>query len=132
MATQRRTVLLVEDDRATRELFAEALHWAGLGVLAAGDGLTALRILDQQRPDVVVLDLELPHVSGLDVHQEILAHAETRDVPVVIVTGTDWPAPPGTFRILRKPIGADVVVTTVLSALAGSDPVIASRPGGGL
>ena len=65
----------------------------------------------------VVLDLDLPHVSGIDVQQEIVSHAETRAIPIIIGTGTRWRAPAGVFRTLRKPITSDVLetVTIVLS-----------------
>jgi DNA-binding response OmpR family regulator len=114
----RRTVLLVEDDNATRELFDYALRMAGFAVTAVRDGFAALRSIEQQCPDVVVLDLDLPHVSGIDVHQEIVSHAETCETPVVVVTGTNWQTPAEVFRTLRKPIPSDVLVSTIELALA--------------
>ena len=114
---QRATILLVEDDSATRELFDYALRLSGFAVVAARDGLAGLRAIEQQVPDAVVLDLDLPHVSGMDVHEEIGSHAETRDIPIIIVTGTGWKAPAGVFRTLRKPITSDVLVMVVQQAL---------------
>ena len=119
----RHIVLLVEDDRATRELFEYALRLAGFVVLTAGDGLGALHVLEQRRPDAVVLDLDLPQVSGADVYQEILAHADTRDVPVVVVTGTELKPPRGVFRVLHKPVTADLVSLAVVQALSDSEDV---------
>jgi CheY-like chemotaxis protein len=114
----RSTVLLVEDDRATREMFDYALRIAGFDVSSAADGLSALRAIDQHFiPDVIVLDLDLPQVSGIDVHQEIVSHAETRAIPIIVVTGTTWPPPPGVFRTLRKPINSDVLVRVVQHAV---------------
>ena len=117
----RHIVLLVEDDRATRELFEYSLRLAGFTVLAAADGMGALHVLEQQRPDAVVLDLDLPTVSGIDVYQEIVAHADTRDVPVVVVTGTEWTPPRGVFRVLHKPVSADAVALVVMQAFEGED-----------
>jgi DNA-binding response OmpR family regulator len=115
----RSTILLVEDDRATREMFDYALRIGGFDVMSVGDGLSALRTIDQHCiPDVVVLDLDLPHVSGIDVHQEIVSHAETCATPVIIVTGTNWQSPSGVFRTLRKPINSDVLIKVVRLALA--------------
>ena len=112
-------VLLVEDDRATRELFEYALRFNGFAVTSASDGLNALRLIDQDDlPDVIVLDLDLPQVSGQDVHQEIVSHAETCAIPIVVVTGTNWHPPPGVFRTLRKPIASDVLVNVVQRAVA--------------
>ncbi|HEV8237192.1 MAG TPA: response regulator [Gemmatimonadaceae bacterium] len=124
---QRPTILLVEDDSATRELFDYALRLSGFAVIAARDGLAGLRAIEQQVPDAVVLDLDLPNVSGIDVHQEIASHAETRDIPIIIVTGTGWRAPAGVFRMLRKPITSDVLVTVVQQALRPHDDQAANR-----
>jgi twitching motility two-component system response regulator PilH len=115
---ERSTVLLVEDDNATREMFDYALRMAGFNVTAVRDGFAALRSIEQQCPDVVVLDLDLPHVSGMDVHQEIVSHAETCRIPIIVVTGTNWQTPAEVFRTLRKPIASDILVTTIEQALA--------------
>ena len=111
-------ILLVEDDRATREMFDYALRLSGFDVLSAADGLSALRLIDQHCiPNVVVLDLDLPQVSGIDVHQEIVSHAETCAIPVIVVTGTSWQSPSDVFRTLRKPINSDVLINVVRLAL---------------
>ena len=115
---ERPTLLLVEDDNATREMFDYALRMAGFAVTAVRDGFAALRSIEQQCPDVVVLDLDLPQVSGFDVHAEIMSHAETCKTPVVVVTGTNWQVPADVFRTLRKPIASDVLITAVEQALA--------------
>ena len=118
---ERPTVLLVEDDRATREMFDYALRMEGFAVLVASDGLIALRVIEQQLPDVIVVDLDLPHVSGIDVQQEVMAHAETAAIPIVVVTGTEWKTPGGVFQTLRKPITPDVLVAVVRKALSPPD-----------
>ena len=116
-----RTVLIVEDDFDLRRMFRTALALAGFDILEAGDGLDALRVLDAHRPDVVVLDLGLPIMSGEAVRQEIAAHAHTRQIPVVVVTGQ-----PGTHEaldaacVLRKPISPDRLVHVVKSCVASS------------
>jgi DNA-binding response OmpR family regulator len=112
---ERPTVLLVEDDRATREMYDYALRIAEYSVLQASDGLAALRLLDQQLPDAMVLDLDLPHLSGMDVQREVMSHAETRSIPFVVVTGTDWK--PAGIQILRKPVTPEVLVAAVDRAL---------------
>jgi DNA-binding response OmpR family regulator len=117
---ERPTVLVVEDDRATREMFEYGLRIAGFAVSVAGDGLTALRLVEQELPDAIVLDLDLPHVSGIDVHQEVMAHAETSAIPIIVVTGTEWNTPAGVFDLLRKPITAETLVAVVLRALSPS------------
>jgi two-component system, OmpR family, phosphate regulon response regulator PhoB len=116
--TARHRILVVEDDPALRRMYRIALGFAGFTVVEAEDGLSALQHLDERAPDLVILDLMLPTVSGLIVQQEIAAHAHTRDIPVVIVTGSamnldDVPVP----CVLRKPVSPDELVNTVQSCL---------------
>jgi DNA-binding response OmpR family regulator len=97
----------VDDDSAFRALFTTALRFAGFDVQLAADGLAALRQIEQLLPDAVVLDLDLPFVNGLVVHEELVARSGTRRVPVIIVTGTDWESSVAT---LRKPVDpADLI-----------------------
>jgi DNA-binding response OmpR family regulator len=113
------TVLVVEDDADLRRMFRMALGFAGYRVIEAADGLNALRLLDVELPKAVVLDLGLPLVSGQTVRAEIAAHAHTRDIPVVIVTGQA-----GNHNqldaacVLRKPLSPDRLVQTVRSCIA--------------
>jgi DNA-binding response OmpR family regulator len=119
---ERPNILLVEDDRATREMFDYALRMDGFDVSVAGDGFAALRFIEQQLPDLIVLDLDLPHVSGIDVQQEVMAHAETSAIPIVVVTGTEGKTPEqGVFQILRKPITPDVLIAVIRKALSPSE-----------
>ena len=99
-------------------MFDYALRIGGFDVSSVSDGMSALRLIDEQAvPDVIVLDLDLPQVSGVDVQQELAAHEETRQTPVIVVTGTSWHVPSGVFRTLRKPITSDVLVRIVQRAL---------------
>jgi DNA-binding response OmpR family regulator len=117
-----RMVLIVEDDVDLRRMFRTALTLAGFRVLEAGDGLQALHVLDAARPDLVILDLGLPIVSGSVVRQEIAAQAHTRHIPVVVVTGTDASRDGMDVScLLRKPVSPDDVVHAVRTCLsAGS------------
>ena len=83
------TVLVVEDDQPLREFYRVTLRYAGYAVVAVEDGLDALGWLEQHTPDIIVLDLTLVRVSGRDLQRELRAHAETRDIPIVVVTGDD-------------------------------------------
>lgn len=112
----RHTVLIVDDDRSTRELFRTALRLAGFDVRPAVDGVSALWQIGQQRLDVVVLDLDLPGVNGIAIHQELESREQTRHVPVVIVTGTEWRSPVPAYATLLKPISPDDLVNTVRQA----------------
>lgn len=113
------TVLVVEDDPALRRMYRTALALAGFNVVEADDGLAALHFLDHSAPDVVVLDLMLPTISGLIVQQEIAAHAHTRRIPIVIVTGSNMSLDHVEVPcVLRKPVYPESVVDAVRSCLA--------------
>ena len=119
MFERRQTILVVEDDRDLRRLFRTALSLAGFDVVEAGDGLEALRRIDHSPPDLVILDLLLPRVSGLVVQQEIAAQAVTRDIPIVVITGSTITA--GEIQVacfLRKPVSPEQLIEAVRNCLA--------------
>jgi DNA-binding response OmpR family regulator len=79
-------VLVVEDEPDMREVIAFILRRAGLEVVTAGDGESALEMWSQQQPELVLLDLTLPQKSGWDVWNEIRTISNT---PIMIVSGSD-------------------------------------------
>src|SRR6185295_8113210 len=90
---QRRILLVVEDDHDLRRFFQLVLSNSGFDVHSARDGYEALSILEGVVPDVIVLDLRLPRIKGSDVLAELESNARTRNIPVLVVTGTtDQPA----------------------------------------
>jgi two-component system, OmpR family, phosphate regulon response regulator PhoB len=124
---RKQTILVVEDDEDLRRLFRTALTLGGYEVEEAGDGLEALHKIDQAPPDLVVLDLMLPQISGFVVHQEIAAHVMTRQIPVVIITGSS--ADLGAVKaacVLRKPISPEELINTVQQCLVRGAPGMGS------
>jgi len=118
MFDRRQTILVVEDDEDLRRLFRTALTLAGFDVVEAGDGMEALRWIDHSPPDLVILDLLLPRVSGLVVQQEIAAHAVTRNIPIVVITGSTITAHDLQVAcFLRKPVSPDQLVDAVRNCL---------------
>jgi CheY-like chemotaxis protein len=117
-APRRARILVVEDDRDLRVLFASALMMAGYTVVVAEDGIDALRRIEEDRPHGIVLDLDLPRLGGRDVQQEIASRADTRDIPIIVVTGSDEELDPEDFRcVLRKPVQPDEVVEAVIKCV---------------
>ena len=112
-------MLVVEDDPALRELYRSSLRVAGFTVVAVADGIDALRRVERQPPDAVVLDLGLPRLNGRDVHRELKSAPETKHIPIVVVSGTDISdLNPDDFAcVLRKPISADVLLTAVQNSI---------------
>lgn len=79
--------LIIEDDPNIAGFLVEALNLAGYRSEIAGDGRTALNLLAERRPDLVLIDLNLPVVSGEAILREIRQDARLARVPVVLTTG---------------------------------------------
>jgi CheY-like chemotaxis protein len=118
VAPNRPRVLVVEDDSPLAHLYCTALALRGVGAVRAADGMSALRSVEQERPDVIVLDLMLPSVNGWTVLRELGANPSTQDIPIVVVTGVD-PAPslPDAVAVLSKPCDPDHVARVVTDHL---------------
>ena len=110
------SVLVVEDDADLRYLFRVSLAVAGFRVREAADGYMALAALEDTMPDVVVLDLGLPRVSGFIVLDEIAARPDAAGLSVVVVTGLDVDESENA-TYLRKPVDPNLLVSTVRGAL---------------
>jgi two-component system, OmpR family, alkaline phosphatase synthesis response regulator PhoP len=78
-----KTILVVEDDRQIAEIARDYLQHAGFAVAAAGDGLEALRLVQERRPDLVVLDLGLPKLDGLEVAKQLRRQGA---IPIIMLT----------------------------------------------
>ncbi len=84
-----RRVLIADDDDDTREMYAWCLRAAGWLVAEAANGHDAFKIAAALRPDIIVMDLRMPVLSGLDAIGRLKADERTRDIPIVICTGLD-------------------------------------------
>ncbi|MBD2179782.1 response regulator [Planktothrix sp. FACHB-1355] len=80
------TVLVVEDSRSQRECISHQLAWWGLNVIQASDGVEALEKIQQNSPDLVLLDVVMPRIDGYNVCRLLKANPETRNIPVVFLT----------------------------------------------
>lgn len=100
-------VLLVDDNEDARELYADFLADRGFRVEQAVDGEHALLKIAALMPDVVVFDVEMPGVDGLEATRQVKTHARTSRIPVVILTGRTSE----TTRIRATHEGAEAVLT---------------------
>ena len=101
-------VLVVEDEVKIARLVRDYLHQAGFDVLEASDGASALAMAKADRPDMIVLDLGLPGMDGLDVTRRLRA---TSAVPIIMLTARSEE----TDRIVGLELGADDYVTKPFS-----------------
>ena len=103
-----RTILVVEDEPTLRETLAEALETDGFQVITAGDGREALTRFRADRPDLVLLDLMMPELSGVEVCRIIRAES---GVPIIMLTAKDSELD----KVVGLELGADDYVTKPFS-----------------
>jgi two-component system cell cycle response regulator DivK len=80
------TILIVEDNELNMKLFRDLLEAQGYDVIQTRDGMQALDLARSERPDLIVMDIQLPQVSGLEVTKWIKADDDLKHIPVVAVT----------------------------------------------
>jgi len=83
------TVLVVDDEVSVREYIREALHGQGYRILLAANGRDGLKAAIEHEPDLIILDLMMPGMSGFEVVEELKRHPTACDIPVVIFTAKD-------------------------------------------
>ena len=81
-----KTVLVVEDNELNMKLFHDLLDAHGYRTLQTRNGMEALKIAREQKPDLILMDIQLPEVSGLEVTKWLKDDETLRDIPVVAVT----------------------------------------------
>ncbi|MGP1394331.1 MAG: response regulator [Inquilinaceae bacterium] len=81
-----KTVLIVEDNELNMKLFHDLLEAHGYNTLQTKDGMEALKIARREKPDLILMDIQLPEVSGLEVTKWIKEDDELRGIPIIAVT----------------------------------------------
>ena len=113
------SVLIVDDEQETRELLRLMLEFAGYDIYEAVDGLDALEKVKLVQPDVILLDVMMPNMDGLEVCRRLRSQAATADLPIIMVSakiqveaireGLDA----GATRYLTKPVSRANLVETI-------------------
>lgn len=85
-AQEQPTVLVVEDEPAQREVLGYNLEAEGFRVSTASNGDEALMLVDENRPDIIVLDWMMPNVSGIEVCRRLKSRADTRAIPIIMLS----------------------------------------------
>ena len=81
-----KTVLIVEDNDLNMKLFHDLLEAHGIGTVETSDGREVLGLAREHDPDLILMDIQLPEVSGLEVTKWLKAEDDLKDIPVVAVT----------------------------------------------
>jgi len=107
-------VLVIEDDGATNEAIVGILTMEGYSCLAAFDGEQGLRLMEKHEPDLVVLDLQLPVMTGAELLVRKAAVTTLAEIPVVVVTALpSMPQLDNVVAMLRKPFTVDQILDLV-------------------
>lgn len=113
------TILIVEDNELNMKLFRDLLEAHGYDTLEAKNGKDALKLIRDHHPDLIIMDMQLPEVSGLEVTRQIKNDDEIKTIPVVAVTAFAMKGDEEKFRAggceayIAKPISVAQFVETV-------------------
>jgi CheY-like chemotaxis protein len=124
MTSTSKTVLIIEDEEDAAELFAEMMRVSGFRVLKTSNSAPALAMITAEKPDVIILDLMMPEISGLDILRQMRRDPDLANIPVVVVSAKSMPADikngmeAGASTYLTKPVGFLDLKEAVERALA--------------
>ena len=116
-------VLIVEDNELNMKLFHDLLEASGMTILQTRNGIDALEVAKRERPDLIVMDIQLPEMSGLEVTEKIKSDPDLAPIPVIAVTAFAMKGDEERIRAagceayLSKPISIDRFISTVKAFL---------------
>jgi DNA-binding response OmpR family regulator len=93
-------ITIVEDEAPIRDMYAHKLRAAGYTVSTAADGASALHVIEHELPDLILLDIKMPHLPGQEVLKRIRATDWGKDVKVIVLTNISKSEAPHEFRVL--------------------------------
>lgn len=114
-----KTILIVEDNELNMKLFRDLLEAHGYSTVETRDGREAIDLVRKHRPDLVIMDIQLPEISGLEITKQIKADPALRAIPIVAVTAfamkgdEDWVIQGGCDGYIAKPISVMPFIQTV-------------------
>lgn len=111
MDPKQKTVMIIEDEADAAELFSEMMRINGFRVIKMFSSAPAIPIIAQEKPDVILLDVMMPDISGLEVLRYIRREPELASIPVIILSAKSMPSDiktgieAGASMYLTKPVG---------------------------
>lgn len=126
-------ILLIDDDQTLQKLFSQFLTRKGLEVSLAENGKEGLRMMQENRPDLIVTDIMMPEMDGLEILLQIRNNHD--DIPVIAISGGMRALPVnflqqaklfGARYVFEKPVPLDVLYKAILDVL-GETPAVAAN-----
>jgi CheY-like chemotaxis protein len=120
-----KTVLIIEDEEDAADMFAEMMRVSGYRVLKTSSSTPALTMMAAEKPDVIILDIMMPEISGLDILRQMRKDPSLANIPVVVVSAKSMPADikigmeAGASIYLMKPVGFVELKEAIERALGG-------------
>jgi two-component system cell cycle response regulator DivK len=118
-----KTVMIVEDNELNMKLFRDLIEAHGYATIQTRNGLTAVDLAREHRPDLILMDIQLPEISGLDVTRNLKADPDLRSIPVIAVTAFAMKGDEERIRqggceaYISKPISVTKFIETIKSFL---------------
>lgn len=111
MTSNQKTVMIIEDEADAAELFAEMMRINGFRVIKMFSSAPAIPVISQEKPDLILLDVMMPDISGLEVLRYMRREPELSNIPVIVVSAKSMPGDiktgieAGASIYLTKPVG---------------------------
>jgi CheY-like chemotaxis protein len=115
-------ILVVDDEKDIVEFLTQLLEDNGYEVRSAYDGLEAMTLVQERKPDLILLDLQMPEETGTGLYRKLQHKKEYKDIPVIVISGLagSYLAVGKSVPVLDKPPEEENVLEEVRKALAGS------------
>ena len=120
---EKKIILLVEDDLMIRDAYQEALQTAGYLVDLASTGEECLQKIAARKPNLILLDLFLPKVSGFDIIEKLKAEASSADIPIIVISNVfidreDLAKKGVNYSLIKSEVTPGVITNKVTEALS--------------
>jgi chemosensory pili system protein ChpA (sensor histidine kinase/response regulator) len=119
-------ILIVDDSLSVRNTLSNLMNDAGYTVVTARDGLDALNQIKQKHPDLILTDMEMPRINGLELATQIKGQSETQNIPIIMITSRtthkhrELAKKAGVDQYLTKPYSENELMDSMISLLGQS------------
>lgn len=117
----KKNVLVVDDEKDIVEFLRQLLEDNGYEVTPAYDGLEAMKLIRERKPDLILLDLQMPEETGTGLYRKLQHKKEHKDIPVIVISGLagSYLAVSKSVPVIEKPPREENVLEEVRKALGG-------------